>query len=192
MGELTGPVLGITLVLTSVFLPASFLPGITGQMFRQFALVIASTAIISALNALTLKPTQCALYLRPIAQGQADQLVLSRIQPRLCRGRGSLYRARALDGASSAADGLRVFRDRRHRRRGSLRFIRRRCCPWRIRATAWSSRSFPQAPRSRVCARSPPHRRRPEAVPPASKDGLPSADSRRSIPRTFPMSSPSM
>ena len=65
MGELTGPVLGITLVLTAVFLPASFLPGITGQMFRQFALVIAATAIISALNALTLKPTQCALYLRP-------------------------------------------------------------------------------------------------------------------------------
>jgi HAE1 family hydrophobic/amphiphilic exporter-1 len=66
MSELTGPVLGITLVLTSVFLPASFLPGITGQMFRQFALVIASTAIISAMNALTLKPTQCALYLRPV------------------------------------------------------------------------------------------------------------------------------
>jgi HAE1 family hydrophobic/amphiphilic exporter-1 len=66
MGELTGPVLGITLVLTAVFLPASFLPGITGQMFRQFALVIAATAIISALNALTLKPTQCALYLRPV------------------------------------------------------------------------------------------------------------------------------
>src|SRR5579871_3256598 len=64
MSELTGPVLGITLVLTSVFLPASFLPGITGQMFRQFALVIAATAIISALNALTLKPAQCALYLR--------------------------------------------------------------------------------------------------------------------------------
>ena len=66
MSELTGPILGITLVLTSVFIPASFLPGITGQMFRQFALVIASTAIISALNALTLKPTQCALYLKPV------------------------------------------------------------------------------------------------------------------------------
>jgi len=65
MSELTGPVLGITLVLTAVFLPASFLPGITGQMFRQFALVIAATAIISALNALTLKPTQCAMYLKP-------------------------------------------------------------------------------------------------------------------------------
>src|SRR5499433_1641288 len=70
MGELTGPVLGITLVLTAVFLPASFLPGITGQMFRQFALVIAATAIISAINALTLKPTQCALYLRPVVQGR--------------------------------------------------------------------------------------------------------------------------
>ena len=66
MGELTGPVLGITLVLTAVFLPASFLPGISGQMFRQFALVIAATAIISAINALTLKPTQCALYLKPL------------------------------------------------------------------------------------------------------------------------------
>jgi HAE1 family hydrophobic/amphiphilic exporter-1 len=69
MSELTGPVLGITLVLTAVFLPASFLPGITGQMFRQFALVIASTAIISAINALTLKPTQCAQYLRPVPPG---------------------------------------------------------------------------------------------------------------------------
>jgi len=70
MEELTGPILGITLVLISVFLPASFLPGITGQMFRQFALVIASTALISALNALTLKPTQCALYLKPRPKDQ--------------------------------------------------------------------------------------------------------------------------
>ncbi|MDX2169384.1 MAG: efflux RND transporter permease subunit, partial [Deltaproteobacteria bacterium] len=64
MKELTGPVLGITLVLVAVFLPASFLPGITGEMFQQFALVIAATAVISAMNALTLKPTQCAVYLR--------------------------------------------------------------------------------------------------------------------------------
>jgi hydrophobic/amphiphilic exporter-1 (mainly G- bacteria), HAE1 family len=66
MQEITGPILGITMVLTSVFLPAAFLPGITGQLFRQFALVIASTAIISAINALTLKPAQCALWLRPV------------------------------------------------------------------------------------------------------------------------------
>jgi hydrophobic/amphiphilic exporter-1 (mainly G- bacteria), HAE1 family len=65
MEEITGPVMGITLVLTAVFLPAAFLPGITGQLFRQFALVIASTAVISAINALTLKPAQCALWLKP-------------------------------------------------------------------------------------------------------------------------------
>ena len=64
MRELFGPIIGITLVLMSVFLPPAFMPGITGQMYRQFALVIAVTAIISALNAVTLKPTQCALWLR--------------------------------------------------------------------------------------------------------------------------------
>ncbi len=65
MGELFGPIIGITLVLMSVFLPPAFMPGITGQMYRQFALVIAVTAVISAINAITLKPTQCALWLRP-------------------------------------------------------------------------------------------------------------------------------
>jgi len=65
MSELTGPIMGITMALISVFLPAAFLPGITGQIFRQFALVIASTAVISAINALTLKPAQWALWLRP-------------------------------------------------------------------------------------------------------------------------------
>jgi HAE1 family hydrophobic/amphiphilic exporter-1 len=60
-----GPIVGITLVLVSVFLPAAFLPGLTGQMYAQFALVIAATAVISAINAVTLKPTQCALWLRP-------------------------------------------------------------------------------------------------------------------------------
>ena len=64
MRELFGPIIGITLVLMSVFLPPAFMPGITGQMYRQFALVIAVTALISALNAVTLKPTQCALWLR--------------------------------------------------------------------------------------------------------------------------------
>jgi HAE1 family hydrophobic/amphiphilic exporter-1 len=65
MYELFGPVIGITLVLMSVFVPAAFLPGLTGQLYRQFALVIAATALISAINAMTLKPTQCALWLRP-------------------------------------------------------------------------------------------------------------------------------
>ena len=58
MNELLGPIIGITLVLMSVFLPAAFLPGLTGRMYAQFALVIAATALLSAVNAVTLKPTQ--------------------------------------------------------------------------------------------------------------------------------------
>jgi hydrophobic/amphiphilic exporter-1 (mainly G- bacteria), HAE1 family len=65
MAEITGPVIGITLVLMAVFLPTAFLGGITGQLYRQFALTIAATAVISAINAMTLKPAQCATYLRP-------------------------------------------------------------------------------------------------------------------------------
>lgn len=65
MAEIIGPVIGITLVLMAVFLPTAFLGGITGQLYRQFALTIAATALISAINAVTLKPAQCALYLRP-------------------------------------------------------------------------------------------------------------------------------
>ncbi|QRN04068.1 efflux RND transporter permease subunit [Legionella sp. MW5194] len=66
MKELFGPILGITLVLMAVFVPAGFMPGLTGAMYAQFALVIAATALISAINAMTLKPTQCALWLKPI------------------------------------------------------------------------------------------------------------------------------
>jgi HAE1 family hydrophobic/amphiphilic exporter-1 len=64
MKALFAPIVGITLVLMAVFLPASFLSGLTGRIYAQFALVIAATALISAVNAATLKPTQCALWLR--------------------------------------------------------------------------------------------------------------------------------
>ncbi|WP_419418758.1 efflux RND transporter permease subunit [Legionella sp. D16C41] len=66
MKELLGPIIGITLVLMAVFIPAGFLPGLTGSMYAQFALVIAATALLSAINAMTLKPTQCAVWLKPI------------------------------------------------------------------------------------------------------------------------------
>ena len=79
MEELIGPIMGITMALVAVFLPAAFLPGITGQIFRQFALVIAATSVISAINALTLKPAQCALWLRAEARETAE-LVLPRLQ----------------------------------------------------------------------------------------------------------------
>src|SRR6187399_874804 len=64
MDQLFGPIVGITLVLMAVFLPAAFLPGLTGRMYAQFALVIAATAMLSAINAVTLKPTQSAMWLR--------------------------------------------------------------------------------------------------------------------------------
>jgi HAE1 family hydrophobic/amphiphilic exporter-1 len=64
MDQVLGPIIGITLVLLAVFVPTAFLGGITGQLYRQFALTIAATALISAVNAVTLKPAQCAVWLR--------------------------------------------------------------------------------------------------------------------------------
>src|SRR5205807_1400611 len=60
MDEITGPILAITLVLSSVFLPSAFLGGITGQFFRQFALTISASMIISAINAMTMTPARAA------------------------------------------------------------------------------------------------------------------------------------
>lgn len=64
MSQVTGPIIGITAVLMAVFLPTIFLAGVTGRLYSQFALTIAATALLSAVNALTLKPAQCASWLR--------------------------------------------------------------------------------------------------------------------------------
>jgi hydrophobic/amphiphilic exporter-1 (mainly G- bacteria), HAE1 family len=64
MAEITGPILAITLVLLSVFVPVAFIPGISGQLFRQFAVVVSVSMLISALNALTLSPALCAVLLK--------------------------------------------------------------------------------------------------------------------------------
>jgi hydrophobic/amphiphilic exporter-1 (mainly G- bacteria), HAE1 family len=64
MGELMGPIIGITLVLMAVFLPASFISGITGQMYRQFALVIAITALLSGIAAISLSPAQAGEFIK--------------------------------------------------------------------------------------------------------------------------------
>jgi HAE1 family hydrophobic/amphiphilic exporter-1 len=65
MQEITGPVIGVALVLAAVFVPTAFVPGITGRLYQQFAVTIAVSVIISAFNALTLSPALCALLLRP-------------------------------------------------------------------------------------------------------------------------------
>ena len=65
MEELSGPVVGIALVLASVFVPTAFIPGITGRLYQQFALTIAISVMLSAFNALTLSPALAGLLLRP-------------------------------------------------------------------------------------------------------------------------------
>ena len=65
MNELTGPVVGEVLVLMSVFIPTAFISGITGQLYKQFALTIAVSTAFSGFNALTLTPALCALLLKP-------------------------------------------------------------------------------------------------------------------------------
>jgi hydrophobe/amphiphile efflux-1 (HAE1) family protein len=65
MSEITAPIVAITLVLLSVFVPVAFIPGISGELFRQFAVTVAVSMFLSAINALTLSPALCAVLLRP-------------------------------------------------------------------------------------------------------------------------------
>src|SRR5437773_1609585 len=70
MEELSGPVVGIALVLSAVFVPTAFIPGITGRLYQQFAVTVAISVLLSAFNALTLSPALAALLLRPRTQSQ--------------------------------------------------------------------------------------------------------------------------
>jgi hydrophobe/amphiphile efflux-1 (HAE1) family protein len=65
MGDITGAIIAITLVLLSVFVPVAFIPGISGQLFQQFAVAVSVSMVISAINALTLAPALCAIVLKP-------------------------------------------------------------------------------------------------------------------------------
>ena len=73
MDEITGPVIAITLVLSSVFIPTAFLAGITGQFYRQFALTIAASTIISAINAMTMAPARAVTLIKPHVHGEESQ-----------------------------------------------------------------------------------------------------------------------
>jgi multidrug efflux pump subunit AcrB len=64
MGEITAPIIAISLVLLSVFVPVAFIPGVSGTLFREFAVTISVAMVISAINALTLSPALCAVFLR--------------------------------------------------------------------------------------------------------------------------------
>ncbi len=73
MDEITGPIIAITLVLSSVFLPSAFLGGITGQFFRQFALTIAMSMIISAINAMTMTPARAGVIFKGRKHGHGQE-----------------------------------------------------------------------------------------------------------------------
>src|SRR5205814_2497952 len=74
MDRVAGPVVAVGLVLSAVFVPCAFISGLTGQFFRQFALTIASSTVISAFNSLTLSPALAALLLKPRHTSSSDVL----------------------------------------------------------------------------------------------------------------------
>ena len=149
MEEISGPVIGIALVLSAVFVPTAFIPGITGRLYQQFAVTIAISVILSAFNALTLSPALAALLLKPqdgkpagcCAGSSTGSTACSAAPPTATsRWSGALIRKSAV--AFAAAGGLR--------RRGRL--LQRQSCPpafcrTRIRATSTSTCSFPTPPR---------------------------------------------
>ena len=111
MQEITGPVLAITLVLASVFIPTAFLSGISGQFYRQFALTIASATLISAVNALTMAPSRAVQIIRVNTTGEGEH---REALPRagyviLVGGVAALFLAplavRGLGGAPAGAEG---------------------------------------------------------------------------------------
>ncbi|WLD10091.1 efflux RND transporter permease subunit [Planctellipticum variicoloris] len=79
MEEVTGPVIAISLVLCAVFIPTAFMAGISGQFYKQFALTIAASTVISAFNSLTLSPALCAVLLKPHVHGHARQEALPKL-----------------------------------------------------------------------------------------------------------------
>ena len=90
MGEIVAPIIAITLVLLSVFVPVAFIPGISGQLFRQFAVAVSVSMVISAINALSLSPALCSVLLKPGAHTTARADALrhgrDRLHPRRLRG----------------------------------------------------------------------------------------------------------
>ena len=136
MGEITAPIIAITLVLMSVFVPVAFIPGISGELFRQFAVVVTVSMIISAINALTLSPALCGVLLKqqPWAQAlsdAADHVGHQSGARRLCRRRQAAgadrHPRRRGAGGHDSRDRLAVQddADRFPSVRGSGRHLRR-------------------------------------------------------------------
>ena len=90
MEEITGPILAITFVLLSVLVPVAFIPGISGQLFRQFAVAVSVSMLISALNALTLSPALCGVLLK---RGQTSRGLMTYVLGAVEKTRGAYVSA---------------------------------------------------------------------------------------------------
>ena len=84
MAEITGPVIAITLVLLSVFVPVAFIPGLSGQLFRQFAVAVSTSMVISAIVALTLSPALCSVLLK---RGESQRGIMRHVLGAIDRSR---------------------------------------------------------------------------------------------------------
>ena len=144
MAEITGPILAITLVLLSVFVPVAFIPGISGQLFRQFAVAVSVSMLISALNALTLSPALCAVLLK---RGQKSRGPMRYVLGASTVSETAMWRwcVGWCAWRSSASWSWRVCWRRRH---GCSARPRRAFCRKRTRARSSPPCGFPRAPRS--------------------------------------------
>ena len=92
MRQIIGPIIAISLVLLSVFVPVGFIPGLSGELFKQFAVTISVTMLISATNALTLSPALCALFLRPVKDNATRRGPFARLSRGIDRTRNGYAR----------------------------------------------------------------------------------------------------
>jgi multidrug efflux pump subunit AcrB len=105
MEEITGPVIGVTMTLMAVFIPTAFIPGLTGQFFRQFALTIASAALFSAINALTMAPARAVVWIKPHGPGHEEKEALPRIGIAALLGLATYYLLHRLIPQAAMAPG---------------------------------------------------------------------------------------
>ena len=155
MEEISGPVIGIALVLSAVFVPTAFIPGITGRLYQQFAVTIAISVILSAFNALTLSPALAALLLKPKtgkprAAAAILRLVQSGVRTRHRRLRPLVRRAHSQERCRSGFAGwLRTGRGFLQQPR-TLQLPARRGPGLHVHASPASQRGFARAHRRGV------------------------------------------
>ena len=119
MGQISGAIIGITVVLVSVFVPMAFFDGAVGNIYRQFSVTLAVSIAFSAFLALSLTPALCATMLRPIPAGHHEARLLRLVQPRLRPPDRRLHRARRRRAVAPGA--LRPGLRRRDRGGGAVR-----------------------------------------------------------------------